>query len=89
MKCGRCINACPSGTIGTKNKGFRGQLGGKLGRHPRPVRELDGIFSEGEVLAIVNRCVEFYKENSNHGESFAEIFQGADFKITIHTLQPQ
>jgi dissimilatory sulfite reductase (desulfoviridin) alpha/beta subunit len=80
LKCGQCIHVCPTGTIDSAHKGFRVQLGGKLGRHPRLARELGGIFSENEVLEIVKRCVRFYKENSKHGERFAEIFQTVDLK---------
>jgi dissimilatory sulfite reductase (desulfoviridin) alpha/beta subunit len=80
LACGKCIEVCPTGTIASGTRGFRVQLGGKLGRHPRLARELDGIFSEEEVLAIVKRCVRFYKEKSKHGERFAEIFQNADIK---------
>ena len=79
LKCGQCISACPSKTIGTASKGFRIQLGGKLGRHPRLAIELEGLYSEDEVFEIVKRCVQFYKEHSKHGERFAEIFQHADF----------
>lgn len=79
IKCGKCISVCPTGTIVTKNKGFRVQIGGKLGRHPRLATELDGIYSEDEVLEIVKRCVKFYKENSKDGERFAEIVHKSDF----------
>jgi dissimilatory sulfite reductase (desulfoviridin) alpha/beta subunit len=85
LKCGQCIRACPSGTIGEGRKGFRVQLGGKLGRHPKLATELEGIYSEDEVLQIVKRCIEFYKGNSKHGERFAEIFENADFlKDLLH-----
>jgi dissimilatory sulfite reductase (desulfoviridin) alpha/beta subunit len=83
LKCGRCINECPTGTIGIQAKDFRVQLGGKLGRHPRLASELDGIFSADEVLAIVKRCIKFYKENSKNGERFAEVFKLSDFKKFI------
>lgn len=83
LKCGQCIRVCPTGTIGTASQGFRVQLGGKLGRHPRLASELDGIFSEDEVLAIVKQCIKFYKENSKHGERFAELFKNADIKKFI------
>lgn len=81
LKCGKCIKACPTGTIATKTKGFRIQLGGKLGRHPRLAQELEGVFSEDEVLAIIKRSVELYKEKSKHGERFAEILTGNDFDL--------
>ena len=78
LKCGQCVHACPTGTIAAGQRGYRVQLGGKLGRHPRLARELGGIFSEDEVLEIIKRCVRFYKENSKHGERFAELFQTVD-----------
>jgi len=79
LKCGQCIRDCPTGTIGAERSGFRVQLGGKLGRHPTLAVELEGLYSEDEVFEIVRRCVKFYKENSQHGERFAEIFQNVDF----------
>jgi dissimilatory sulfite reductase (desulfoviridin) alpha/beta subunit len=80
LACGKCIKVCPSGTIATDIQGFRVQLGGKLGRHPRLATELDGIFSEDEVFEIVNQCVEFYKKNCKNGERFAEIFKLSEFQ---------
>lgn len=79
LKCGKCISVCPVGTIAEKEKGFRIQLGGKLGRHPRFATELEGIFSEDEVFHMVENCIGFYKQRSKHGERFAEIFHRSDF----------
>ena len=44
-------------------------------------KELDGIFSEDEVLEIVKRCIRFYKENSKHGERFSQILSADDSLI--------
>lgn len=88
LACGSCIEVCPTGSIASGRKGFRVQLGGKLGRHPRLATELAGIFSEEEVLLIVKRCVRFYKENSKQGERFADTFQGADIKM-FENPQPE
>jgi dissimilatory sulfite reductase (desulfoviridin) alpha/beta subunit len=79
LNCGQCIRACPTGTIAEAWKGFRVQLGGRLGRHPRLARELPGIFSEDQVVEIVQECLRFYKNRSRHGERFAHLFQDADF----------
>jgi len=80
LDCGKCIEVCPTGTIAVNKKGFRVQLGGKLGRHPQLAKELPGIYNDDEVLGIVKDCIAFYKQNSKHGERFAEIFKFSDFK---------
>jgi anaerobic sulfite reductase subunit C len=86
VTCGKCIAACPTGTISEAQKGFRVQLGGKLGRHPQLARELPGIFSENEVLKILKACITFYKQNSKHGERFAELLKERDFNnlVKVH-----
>lgn len=80
LQCGLCIDACPTGTITAGDKGFRVQIGGKLGRHPQLARELPGIFNEDEVLAIVKDCIAFYKRNSTHGQRFTQVFKASDFE---------
>ncbi len=74
INCGQCIRVCPTGTIAEGKRGFRIQLGGKLGRHPRLARELPGIYSEKALLEIIKACVDFYKSNSRKGRRFADIF---------------
>ena len=75
IRCGKCIRVCPTGTITTGVKGHRILLGGKLGRHPRLALEVPGIFNENEVIEILEKCIDFYKKNSVHGERFAEILK--------------
>ncbi|MBW1820384.1 MAG: 4Fe-4S binding protein [Deltaproteobacteria bacterium] len=83
LACGKCIEGCPTGTIETDKRGFRVQLGGKLGRHPQLAKELPDIYSEDEVIGIIKSCIAFYKENSKHGERFAEIFKTSDYNNFI------
>ena len=83
LYCGKCMQVCPTGTIVEGTKGFRVQLGGKLGRHPRLAKELPGLYSEAQVLAIVKDCLNFYKQNSNHGERFGQLLQPSDFKEMV------
>lgn len=80
VKCGKCTSVCPAETLAVKRKGFRVQLAGKLGRHPRLAQELPGIYTEDEVIKIVKDCIAFYKKNSKHGKRFAEIFTQPDFE---------
>jgi len=78
-KCGKCTAVCPTGTVAVEEKGFRIQLAGKLGRHPRLAQELPGFYTENEVINIVQDCIAFYKQNSKHGQRFSEIFTQSDF----------
>lgn len=79
LNCGRCVAVCPSGTLRSAGRGFRVQLAGKLGRHPRLARELPGLYTEEEVLQIVADCLILYKQRSTGGRRFAEIFTADDF----------
>jgi dissimilatory sulfite reductase (desulfoviridin) alpha/beta subunit len=80
LLCGRCVTACPSGTLAAGRRGYRVQLAGRLGRHPRLARELPGLFDEEQVLAIVKECLRLYKERSRNGERFAHLFSDEDFE---------
>ena len=79
LDCGKCMQVCPTGSIAEGIKGFRVQLGGKLGRNPRLARELPGIYRERQVLEIVKDCLHFYKQTSKHGERFGQLLQSSDF----------
>ncbi len=88
LVCGKCSTACPTGTIISKKTGFRVQLGGKLGRHPRLARELPGIYDENEVLAILKNCLALYKKRSRRGERFADVFKDDDIAVLAGQKMP-
>jgi dissimilatory sulfite reductase (desulfoviridin) alpha/beta subunit len=79
LKCGKCVPVCPTGTLAEGQKGYRVQLGGKLGRHPQLARELPGVYNEKQVRRIVKDCIVFYKERSKQGKRFAQILLPDDF----------
>ena len=80
LYCGKCMEVCPTGTISQGAKGYRIQLGGKLGRHPQLAKELPGIYGEHQVLQIVKDCLLLYTQKSKHGERFGQILTPADFE---------
>ena len=79
LKCGKCMPVCPTGSLIEGQKGYRVQLGGKLGRHPQLARELPGVYSEEQVRQIIRDCIRFYKQHSRHGQRFAQVMQPDDF----------
>jgi anaerobic sulfite reductase subunit C len=48
-------------------------LGGKLGRHPQLARELAGIYSQEQVLMIIDHCLALYTAHNRQGERFGEV----------------
>lgn len=83
LGCRRCEGLCPAGAIGKGLSGFRIQLAGKLGRHPRLARELPGLYSEKEACDIVRACIALYKSRSTKGQRFAELFTEQDFEGVV------
>lgn len=71
--CGKCVHACPTETLKFQKKGYRVQLGGKLGRHPRLAQELPGLFSEEKVIEILKKCLKFYQEKARSGKRFPDV----------------
>ena len=89
VACGQCIGACPGGTLGIAAEGYRVQLGGKLGRHPRLAQEIDGIFDTDTVLEIIQAAIEVYKKRSAKGERFGEILKPEDFATLLRRFGPK
>ena len=79
LYCGACFRECPSGTLTQGKTGYRVQLGGKLGRRPRLGLELNGIFTDDEVVEIAKAAIDFYKKNSASGERFGALFTDEAF----------
>ena len=80
IACGKCVAACPTETLVAGQTGYRVQLGGKLGRHPRLATELPGIHDEDGVVRIVRDCITFYKARSRNGRRLAELLSAADIE---------
>lgn len=80
LSCGKCSAVCPTGTLARGTRGYRVQVGGKLGRHPQLGRELPGIFSREEVLQLTDAAIDFYTSESLQGERFGEVLNGAGYE---------
>jgi dissimilatory sulfite reductase (desulfoviridin) alpha/beta subunit len=90
IACGKCVTACPTGTLAAGRTGYRVQLGGKLGRHPRLAVELPDIYDEEAVIAIIRDCIALYKSRSHDGRRLAELLTGDDIQAYVrHGRFPQ
>jgi len=87
LACGQCVGVCPAGTLASGRKGYRVQVGGKLGRHPQLARELPGIYPSDRVLAIVRACLDLYKTHSRGGQRFGEILTEARFGELVERMK--
>jgi anaerobic sulfite reductase subunit C len=88
VACGQCIEVCPSATLVAGRKGYRVQLGGKLGRHPQLARELPGLYAAHEVLDIISACIRLYKSKSTAGQRFGDILSEADVQRLAQDFIP-
>jgi len=89
IACGQCIPVCPTGTLTARVTGYRIQLGGKLGRHPRLARELPGIYSAADTLSIVSACIDIYKAGSTRGERFGQVLEEHHLQDLIERFGPR
>jgi len=83
IMCGKCVSECPSGAMEEAERGWRVMVGGKLGRHPQLGKELGGIYSKQEVLAIVDRCLDIYFAYNVGGERLGAILN----RVGYHLIQ--
>lgn len=70
LSCGVCIRNCPEQALFPARQGYRIQVGGKLGRHPRLAEELPGISSRGEMLAVLDKCLALHQNHYHPGVRF-------------------
>ena len=81
VACGRCMAECPTGTLVVGASGYRIQIGGKLGRHPQLARELPGIYTADQTLAVVKAAIGLYKARSTGGQRFGDLLTPEDLTL--------
>lgn len=73
LYCGKCIKVCTAGALSVEAHGYRVILGGKLGRHPQLGKELEGIFSERQLVELIDKCLDHHMAHNCEGERFGEV----------------
>ncbi|MBP2031264.1 dissimilatory sulfite reductase (desulfoviridin) alpha/beta subunit [Methanohalophilus levihalophilus] len=70
--CGDCVAVCPTSAWIESKSGFTLWVGGKVGRRPELAIKLVNIVDEKELFEIIEKTIEFYKENAPAGERFRD-----------------
>lgn len=73
--CGTCIRNCPEQALFPQYQGYRIQVGGKLGRHPRLAEELPAIQTQRQMLQILDCCLHMHQEYYRPGLRFGQIVE--------------
>jgi len=64
VRCGACTRVCLSGTLQVGRRGWRVQVGGKLGRTPASGRSFPASTPREGVLAAAGCCLDLYLRHS-------------------------
>jgi anaerobic sulfite reductase subunit C len=73
LLCGECIPACPEDAITSHEQGYRIVVGGRLGRHPRLTRELEGLYSLEQTKLILSRLMHMHQAAFEQGTRLSYI----------------
>ena len=79
LHCGRCSQACPFGVVSSVT-GFAVIIGGHWGKTGERGRNLGRVYTTAdEVLALITRALNYYRENGKPGERFGAMIDRIGF----------
>ena len=68
--CGKCIKACPMHSFSEKERGYAVVIGGIWGKTQRLGTNISGVYSEDEVMKLIEKAILLYRELGKTGERF-------------------
>lgn len=71
--CGRCVGKCYFDALDDGEKGFVVYIGGRWGKQVRHASRLPGVFTEEQVLSLLEKTLLFYREQGKTGERLASM----------------
>lgn len=80
LACGKCIGACKFSAMVTEKEGVAVFLGGKFGRKYRIGDKVNSIFSVDQLDAVMKKVLDYYAQNGNTGERFADMIDRIGFQ---------
>lgn len=73
VSCGECVRVCKTNAAIAKEKGADIFVGGRFGRGIRIGDSLGKIFKEEEIISVVDKIMEHYREIGNKGERISGV----------------
>ena len=68
--CGKCIGACAFDSIEEKARGYKVTIGGIWGKTQRMGSPVPGIYTEDEIMKLIEKALLIYREQGITGERF-------------------
>ncbi|MEW6034514.1 MAG: 4Fe-4S binding protein [Chloroflexota bacterium] len=62
-QCGDCVKVCPLDAMVSRRTGWLARVGGKHGKHPYFAYEVASFLSLGQVFALIEKTLEWYRAN--------------------------
>ena len=79
--CGRCIPSCKLGALLLKQQGYRVYIGGRWGKKvARGIPFSRILDTDTQVLDVIEKTINFYKDNGTPGERFADTIARLGFE---------
>ncbi|MDD1673614.1 MAG: 4Fe-4S binding protein [Methanomicrobiales archaeon] len=72
IQCGICIQSCPFGLLQSKFRHYLIMVGGRRGRHPRIGRTVMMVEDEEQVVAVVERIIQWVYRRAWSGRLLSE-----------------
>lgn len=86
IHCERCVKACQFHAISTSSDSFKIFIGGKLGKKFHSAKSLNKIFNKEELIPMIEKILDFYNENGQPSERFADTIERIGFKEVEKSL---
>lgn len=73
--CGRCIGTCPFHALDEGHTAYKVYVGGRWGKEIRHGTPLQRLFSQEEVLDVIEKAILLFKDRGEAGERFGSLVE--------------
>jgi len=84
--CGLCIGKCPFDVVPDGMVGYKITVGGRWGKQVRIGAPLNGIFTKGETMDIIEKTILLFKDKGLPGERLSTMIERLGVAVTEQML---